>query len=171
MLLTIINLSIMKSILLLLCIALSVAVKCQTIKMKIATYTSTDGETINALELTDTLPVSTSGGTGSGTGISKFNDLKVKKMAGLSTNELLKRSIAGTQLPQVDFEYYDNTNTLFYKIVIRDVFVSQFSYLSPECANCTSLQHQVNFYFTRIEVTDVASGNVLRYNRSTRTFY
>ena len=152
-------------------LSVAIAVNSQTIKMKIATITPTDGEVVSALEFSDTTASSIGSGGGSGTGVTRFEFVKIKKPNALSTNELFKRSLIGTTLPEVDFEYYDAGGTLFYKIVIKSVVLTHFSYLSPECSNCTSLSHQVWFDFSMIEVTDVATGNVLKYNRATRTFY
>ncbi len=158
----------MKSLLLFCTVFFAFAASSQTIKMKIASYTPTDGEPVVALQFADTLPTSVGGSSG---GVTKLEFVKIKKPTGLSSIELLKRSLVATILPEVDFEYYDAANTLFYKIVLKDVQVAHFSYLTPECSNCTSLSNQVWFDYSKIEITDVINNMVLRYNRASRTTY
>ena len=150
---------------------IAVTTQSQSIKMKIASVTPTDGETVLALETSDTTTTNISSGSGGSSGIPRFEVLKIKKSYGTSTNLLFRYSLSGTHLAEVDFEYYDASNTLFYKIVLKDAILGHFSYLSPECSNCSSLTHQVWFDYSAIEVTDIATGNVLRYNRSSRAFY
>ncbi len=143
----------------------------QNIKMKIPSMTGfpVGGENILAFEVSDTMLTSGGGGGGGGVGKASFDFAKIKKQNSFSTNELWKRSFTGIHTAEVQFEFYDNTNVLFYKIVLKDVTVNHFSYLAPECKNCQSLFHQVWFDYKIIEVTDVATGNTVSFNRTTNT--
>jgi type VI protein secretion system component Hcp len=145
----------------------------QNIKMKIPSISGlpADGEDLIAFEVSDTLRGGLSHGGGSGAGKTEFEMAKIKKLSSASTNELWKRSLQGTHLPEVQFEFYNNSNTLFYKIVLKDVTVNHFSYLAPECSNCPRLFHQVWFDYDKIEVTDVATGNTVKWDRSGNNTY
>ncbi len=142
----------------------------QNIKMKIPSMTGypAGGESILAFEVSDTVLTSGAGGGGGGSvGKTSFEFAKIKKQNSFSTNQLWKFSLTGTHLPEVQFEFYDNGNTLFYKILLKDVTVNHFSYLAPECKNCQSLFHQVWFDYNIIDVTDLATGNTVSFNRAT----
>jgi len=102
-------------------------------------------------------------------GKASFEFAKIKKQNSSSTNELWKRSFTGLHTPEVQFEFYDNSNAFFYKIILKDVTINHFSYWAPECKNCQSLFHQVWFDFNIIEVTDIATGNTVTINRSANT--
>lgn len=143
----------------------------QNIKMKIPSITGfpASGESVLAFEVSDTLITSTGGGGGSGVGKPSFEFAKIKKQNSFSTNQLWKFSLIGTNIPEVQFEFYDNSNSLFYKIVLREVTVNHFSYLAPECKNCQSLFHQVWFNYNIIEVTDLATGSTVTFNRTTNS--
>jgi len=149
------------------------SVHAQNIKMKIPSISGlpADGEDLIAFEVSDTQHVALSGGGGSGVGKTVFELAKIKKQNSASTNELWKRSLMGTHIPEVQFEFYNSSNTLFYKIVLKDVTVNHFSYLSPECSNCPRLFHQVWFDYDKIEVTDVATGNTVKWDRSGNISY
>jgi hypothetical protein len=51
------------------------------------------------------------------------------------------------------------------------VLANDFSSLSPECNNCPRLSHQVWFDYEKIEVTDVATGNTVKWDRSANASY
>jgi type VI protein secretion system component Hcp len=144
----------------------------QNVKMKIPSIAGlpADGEDLLAFEVSDTAHTSQHG-SGSGAGRTNFEVTKIKKLSSASTNELWKRSLQGTHLPEVQFEFYNSSNAVFYKIVLKDVTVSHFSYLSPECSNCPRLVHQVWFDYDKIEVTDVATGNTVKWDRSGNIIY
>ena len=161
----------MKTFFLILLVFLAIDASSQSIKMKITGLTSAEGEDVIAFEASDTIPVTFTAGGGGSSGIAVYEFVKIKKLSDASTNELFKRSLQGTHTQQIDFEFYDANAVMFYKIVLKDVLITHFSYLSPECANCTKLFHQVWFDYARIEVTDVVTNNVLRWNRSTRATY
>lgn len=162
----------MKKILLALIVFLSFfAATSQTIKFKMTGITTaTDGEDVVAFETSDTINVVSAGGGGSSIGKVMFEPIKIKKLQDVSTNELFIRSILGTHSPDATFEFY-KADVLFYKIVIKDIILTHFSYLSPECFNCAKLFHQVWFYYNQIEVTDVATGNVTKYDRKAGKSY
>lgn len=130
----------------------------QSIKMKIPPATPAAGEEILAFEFSDTIGISLNA-------LVKFEFIKIKKTRGTSTNELFRRSIAHTITPEVTFEFFNSSNVLYYKMVFRDVSIHHFSYLSPECTGCNELMHQIWFDFDDLEFTDVATGNIYRYNR------
>jgi type VI protein secretion system component Hcp len=148
------------------------SVHAQNIKMKIPSITGVpaDGEDLIAFEVSDSLNVAPHGG-GMGVGKTSFELAKIKKQSGASTNALWKHSLQGTHIPEVQFEFYNNSNTVFYKIVLKDVTVNHFSYLSPECSNCPRLFHQVWFDYDKIEVTDMATGNTVKWDRSGNVIY
>ncbi len=147
------------------------AVKGQIIKMKAIGLTAPAGENVIAFETSDTTAITIGVGGGGGSPITRFEFVKFKKMHGPSTNELFKRSVNLSHTPEITFEFYDSTATIFYIIVLKDVTVNHFSYLAPECNNCTSLFHQVWLDFARIEVTDSATGITIRFNRGNNALY
>ena len=159
----------MKKMFLLICmVCLVLCANSQGIKLKITGVTPADGEEVIAFETSDTIPITPSTGSGSGAGLPVFEFVKIKKLSGLSSNELFRRSLLGTHTAEMSFEFTDLQGVLFYKIVLKDVLISHFSYLSPECQGCTKLFHQVWFDYRQIEVTDVATGIIIKYNRNTR---
>ncbi len=143
----------------------------QNIKMKIAGITVAEGEDVLAFETSDTTTVSSSGGGGGSVGVTRFEYVKIKKLNDASTNELFRRSISNSHLPDVTFEFYDDAATMFYQISLKDVSILHFSYLSPECAGCAKMYHQVWFDYVKIEATDMLTGISTKYNRTTRVFY
>jgi len=159
----------MRYMLFMLCLFMASIADAQNIKMKITGVTDAAGEDITAFEASDTLIISAGGGGGSGT--TRFEVVKIKKTRGTSTNELFKRTMTSTHFADVTFEFNDAGGSLYYKIVIRNVTVNHFSFLSPECTNCSKLFHQAWFGFNKIEWTDVATGNTTRFDITTRTFY
>lgn len=148
------------------------AANSQNIKMKMTgVITNPEGEDIIAFEMGDTATYTPSGGGGGGSFTTLgFEFVKIKKQKDASTNELFKRSLNGVHSPDATFEFYDG-GVLIYKILLKDLLIQHFSYLSPECFNCTKLFHQVWFSYVMIEVTDVATGITTKYNRATRVFY
>ena len=136
--------------------------------MKITGITAAEGEDILAFETSDTTPASSTFGGGQTSGVPAFEFVKIKKENSPSANELFKRSVNGSHLPEVSFEFYDNNATMFYKIVLKAVTINHFSFLKPECSDCTKLYHQVWFNYTIIQVTDVATNTTVKYDRSTR---
>src|SRR5215203_2906491 len=160
----------MRYILFTLCLFMASIADCQNIKMKITGVTDAAGEDIIAFEASDTLQIASIGGGGTST-TTKFEVVKIKKARGTSTNELFKRTMNANHFADVTFEFNDAGGSLYYKIVIKDVTVNHFSFLSPECTNCSKLLHQAWFSFTKIEWTDVATGNTTRYDTITKTFY
>ena len=143
-----------------------ITAKGQTIRLKMPPATPAAGEEILAFEVSDTIPPTSFGGV---TSIPRFEFVKIKKLKGSSTNDLFRRSVSGMRAAEAIFEFYDSGGVLYYKIAIKDVSVNHFSYLSPECSGCNQLIHQVWFDFESIEVTDMATGNIVRYNRTTRS--
>lgn len=145
----------------------------QTIKMKIPSISGlpADGEDLIAFEVSDTQYVAGTAGGGGGAGKTVFEMAKVKKLMSASTNELWKRSLQGTHIAEVQFDFYNNSNNIFYKIVLKEVTVNHFSFLSPECNNCPRLFHQVWFDYDKIEVTDIATGSTVKWDRSGNVIY
>lgn len=156
---------------LLLCFLVTIFANGQSIKIKIAGVTAAAGEDVIAFEVSDTTGASVNGGGGQSTPVPSFEFVKIKKLKDVSTNELFKRSMLGTHTANVTFEFYDATSTLFYTIVLLDVTINHFSYLTPECAGCTKMYHQVWLDYVKIESTDVSTGLQVRYNRTTRATY
>ncbi|HMO62255.1 MAG TPA: type VI secretion system tube protein Hcp [Ferruginibacter sp.] len=152
----------MKKIVLLLALAIFGAAlqsQAQKILMKITNVTDAKGEEVRALELQMNRAAGTSTG-GGGTSVGKTDPgyLIIKKTHDKSTNELFKKMAQGTFMPEAIFEYYDASNTLYYKITLTNVLLMQFYYLSPECPGCLKLEHQVAFSYDKIKVEDLANG-------------
>ena len=137
----------------------------QSIKMKMPTVTPAAGEEVLAFEFSDTIPIFNAGPSQPRV---KFQFVKIKKTRGASTNELFKRSVNFTFTPELTFEFFDSNNILYYKIVLKAVTIHHFSFLSPECTGCNELMHQIWFDFDVIEATDVATGNMVRYDRGAK---
>jgi type VI secretion system Hcp family effector len=130
----------------------------QKILMKINGVTNAAGEEVRALELQiNRAASSTGGGGGSTTGKAEPGNLVIKKSHGKSTNELFKRMAQGNFMAEAVFEYYDASNTLYYRITLSNVLLMQFYYLSPECPGCIALEHQAAFSYDKIKVEDIAN--------------
>lgn len=154
---------------LILCFAFS-AINAQSIKMKIAGLTAADGEDIVAFETSDTVPpLNATGGT---TGNTIFEYVKVKKLQNTSTVELWKRSVtAGAVTANMTFEFYNAAQAMTFKIVLLNVNVQHFSFLNPECTNCSKLFNQMWLDYQSIETYDMIAGTSFKYNKRTRTQY
>lgn len=162
----------MKIFLSLLCLlSLACVAKSQSIKMKIAGITADAGEDVIAFETGDTTNSSVGSGGGQTASPSRFEFVKIKKVAGGSSNELFKRSTVSSHIADVTFEFYNTGAQLFYKVSIKNAVITHFSYLSPECTNCSKLYHEIWFDFDKIEVTDSATGVTVGYDRIKRVNY
>lgn len=142
----------------------------QKILLKIASVTAAAGEEVKAAELRADGSISWSGG-GAAVGKVSVKDFLIKKQNGTSSNDLFKKLLMGTAIPTVILEYYDASNTLYFTITLKTVFVTNFYWLSPECPTCLKLEHQVAFAPKQIETYDVATGVTVRYDLSTYSTY
>ncbi len=142
----------------------------QKILLKIASVTAAAGEEVKAVEFKTESKMTWIGG-GSGQGRATIHDLLIKKSNNTSTNELFKRVTFGTVLPTVILEYYNASNVLYFTITLRQVFVNNFFWLSPECPTCLKLEHQVSFAPRQIETTDAVTGITFKFDVVTNTSY
>lgn len=137
-----------------------------SILMKIPGITPAAGETIIAFEGNTTLTAPPVSGGGGGGSKPVFDDIKIQKNLSISS-QLIKNLTSATHMPTVEFDFLDNSNTLTYKIILTDVLLTKFSYLSPQCPNCQKLTNEVWFNFIKIQYTDVVNNIVINYDRST----
>jgi len=142
----------------------------QKILLKIAAVTAAAGEDVKAVEF-KTESTMTWIGSGSGQGKATIHELLIKKTNNTSTNELFKRVTFGTILPTVILEYYNASNVLYFTITLRQVFVTNFFFLSPECPTCLKLEHQVAFVPKQIETTDAVTGITFKFDVVTNSSY
>ena len=143
----------------------------QKILLKIASITPAAGEDVKAVEFKIDLAASWAGGGGGTVGRAIFSDMLIKKSNNTSTNELFKKVVTGTVLPAVILEYYNASNVLYFTITLKQVFVTDFFWLSPECPTCLKLDHQVAFAPRQIETTDAVTGITFRFDVSTNSSY
>lgn len=88
-----------------------------------------------------------------------FDPIKITKAPG-TTMRLLSDLWKGTHIPTVEFDFYDNTNTLVYTVQLTEVGVTKFSNLSPACPSCGSLTDEIWLSYTSIQYRDVANNSV-----------
>ena len=162
----------MKKLIGLLIVALltSSQLNAQKILLKIASVTAAAGEDVKAVDFKIELAATWLGG-GGGAGRANVHDLLIKKSNNTSTNELFKRVLTGTVLPVVVLEYYNASNVLYFTITLRQVYVSNFFWLSPECPTCLKLEHQVAFVPRQIETTDAVTGITYKFDVVTNSTY
>ena len=139
----------------------------QKILLKIGSVTAAGGEEVRAVDFKFDNPSIVSGGAGHTSGKVEASDLMIKKTNNTSTNDLFKKVLNGSHYPEVKLEYYDNANALYFTITLKDVLVTQFYWLSPECPTCLKLEHQVAFAPLIIESLDGATGVKVTYNFAT----
>ncbi len=143
----------------------------QKILLKISGITVGSGEDVKAVDFKFE-GTSTWGSGGVTAGTIKVYPVLVKKAAGLSTHEIYKKVLTGTIFtPNVDLEYYDASNVMYFKISLVNAIVTNFYWLSPECPTCIQLEHQIAFNPRRIETLDVATGITVKYDYQLKSFY
>lgn len=142
----------------------------QKILLKIASITAAAGEDVKAVDFKIEYAATWLGG-GGGAGRATVHDLLIKKTNNTSTNELFKKVLTGTVLPVVILEYYNASNVLYFTITLRQVYVSNFYWLSPECPTCLKLEHQVAFVPRQIETTDAVTGITYKFDIATNSSY
>jgi hypothetical protein len=143
----------------------------QKILLKISGITAAAGEEVKAVDFKFE-GTSTWGSGGVTAGTVKVYPVLVKKTVGLSTHDIYKKLLMGSiYTPNVDLEYYDASNVMYFKISLVNAIVTNFYWLSPECPTCIQLEHQIAFNPRRIETFDVATGITVRYDYQTKAFY
>ncbi len=142
----------------------------QKILLKIAPITPVAGEDVKAVEFKIDATSSWIGG-GGGAGRANFHEVLIKKSNNTSTNELFKKVATGTVLQTVVLEYYNASNVLYFTITLRQVYVTNFYWLSPECPTCLKLEHQVAFVPRQIETTDAVTGITYKFDVVTNSSY
>ncbi len=140
----------------------------QKIVLKIASITPAAGEEVKAAEFKVEFPVVLSGGAA---GKPVFKDFLIKKSNGTSSNELYKKLLTGVIIPVVMIEYYDAANNIYFIITLKQVSVSNFYWLSPECPTCLKLEHQVGFVGRQIETYDVSTGVTVKFDVILNSIY
>ena len=141
--------------------------------MKIDGITATAGEEVRAVEFKITAATTWANGGGVSVGKPKPGDFVIKKTNNTSTNELSKKILTGSAIPLVKFEYYSAADDKqpYFTITLKEVFVSNFFWLSPECPTCLKLEHQVAFVPKIFETFDAVTGKTVGYNISTGVVY
>jgi len=142
----------------------------QKILLKIASITAVAGEDVKAVEFKIDATATWIGGGGGG-GRANFHEVLIKKGNNTSTNELFKKVATGTVLQTVVLEYYNASNVLYFTITLRQVYVTNFYWLSPECPTCLKLEHQVAFVPRQIETTDAVTGITYKFDVATNASY
>ena len=142
----------------------------QRILLKIDGVTAPDGEEVRAVDFKVRATTSWSPG-GSSVGKARLDRFILKKTNNVSSNELFKAVLTAKAYPVVTLEYYDASEVQYFTITLKDVFVSTFFWLSPECPTCLKLEHQIAFAAKQIETADLLTGETLRYNVSTNATY
>lgn len=139
----------------------------QSIIMKIGTVTEAGGEEVKAADFR--IDAATTYGTGGGTsvGVPKVSEFIVKKNMGKSTQDLYRKILAGTVTPEVIIEYR-NADSAYLRITLKDVYISNFYWLSPECPTCIKTEHQIAFVPKKIETYDLITGVKVNYDVVTR---
>jgi type VI protein secretion system component Hcp len=143
----------------------------QKILMKINAVTAKDGEEVRAAEFKTDAATTWSSGAGASVGKPKTGPFIIKKTHNTSSNDLYKHILIGSEYPEVIFEYYDAAGKLYFTITLRNVFVSEFYWLTPECPGCLKLEHQVGFVPRKIETADLLTGITLKYDVSLAVTY
>ena len=129
-----------------------------SIIMKINGITPANGEKLIAFESNATMtPPATK---------ASFDNIKIKKPISLSS-QLMKDLPKGAHIATAEFDFFDNTGTLIYKMNLTELSVTKFSYLSPECPTCQSLTNEVWLSFTSIMYTDPVNGGTFGWNLNT----
>lgn len=150
-------------LLLILFIAISERGVAQKILMKITSVTAPAGEEVKALEFQINATTNFTSGSGAAVGKPVPGSLMIKMPTNTSTSEMFKKIVMGTSIPEVVFEYYDASNTLYYTITITNAFLTQLYWLSPECPTCLKLEQQLGFVFKTMKTVD-ANGVTLTWD-------
>ena len=130
----------------------------QKIIMKIPTITDKAGEEVRSLDYGIEAQSSWTKGGGASVGKPNPGMLKIRKTNNRSTSEFLKNIGAGRSFTEISFEYYDQSQKLIYSITIGGVYLTEVSYVTPECNNCPKLEMQVAMVFKTFEANDVITG-------------
>jgi type VI protein secretion system component Hcp len=143
----------------------------QKILLKIGSITATGGEEVRAVDFKIDAATSWSLGGGASVGVPKVHEFLVKKTSNISSNDIYKKILQGASFPEVVLEYYNISDRLYFKITLKDVYISNFYFLSPECPTCLELEQQVAFVPKQIETFDVATGVTIGYDVPERKVY
>lgn len=80
---------------------------------------------------------------------------------------ILKEKLwAGTNLPNVEIRFYNSINVLYYKVILKTVFITDIIESGELCqTGCPGVTEQIKFNFTKVEERDYtasASNPVIR---------
>lgn len=135
-----------------------------SIYMKVSGMTTGIGDKVTAFQDNVTSPI-----TGSvTTGKVAFDPIKITKTPGL-TMGLMSDSWKGAHVTLVEFDFYDNTNTMVYTVSLSEVNVVKFSNLSPACPSCGSLTDEIWLTYTAITYKDLANNLTWGWNVNLNT--
>ena len=143
----------------------------QKILLKIGSVTAAGGEEVRAVDFKIDAATSWSLGGGPTVGVPKVHEFLVKKTSNVSSNDIYRKILQGASYPEVVLEYYNISDRLYFKITLREVYISNFYFLSPECPTCLELEQQVAFVPKQIESFDVATGVTVGYDVPERKVY
>ena len=143
----------------------------QKILLKIGSVTAAGGEEVRAVDFKVDAATSWSLGGGPIVGVPKVHEFLIKKTSNVSTTDIFKKILQGTSYPEVVLEYYTAADRLYFKITLKDVYISNCFFLSPECPTCIELEQQVAFVPKLIETFYAATGVTVGYNVPERTVY
>ncbi len=143
----------------------------QKIVLKIGAITASGGEEVRAVDFKIDAATSWSLGGGASVGVPKVHEFLIKKTNNISSNDIYKKILQGSSYPEVVLEYYNVADKLYFRITLKDVYVSNFYFLSPECPTCLELEQQVAFVPKKIETFDIATGITVGYDVPERLVY
>lgn len=103
---------------------------------------------------------------GGGASVGKPNPgpLVIKKSYTKATAEFLRNIGTGKSFTEIVFEYYDQSTKPYYTLAITGAFVTQLSWLTPDCSNCPKVEQQISFVYKTLKTTDIASGTTITWD-------
>ena len=139
----------------------------QKIVMKIPSITDKFGEEVRTLAFS--IDANTSWTKGGGASVGKPNpgSLVIRKSNNKSTSDFMKTITTGNSIPEITFEYYEDSpgggremGKSIYTITITAAFLTELSWLTPDCSNCPKLEQKVAFVYKTLKVTDATGKSV-----------
>ena len=136
----------------------------QKIFMKVPTATGKSGEEVIALNVSLEAESSWTKGGGASVGKPNPGKLAIRKTNGPSTAEFLKNIASGKSFPEIVFEYVDNSGKASYIISLSGVYITELSWVTPDCSNCPKLQMQVEMIYKTYQIFDAATGTTVKWD-------
>lgn len=95
------------------------------------------------------------GGSGGSLGRTTNGGLTILKSYSKSSIPLKDNLWRGNNLQRVEIRFYNNSDVLYYKITLFNVFVSDIIESGEVCTGCSGVSEQVKFNFTKVEERDL----------------